>query len=130
MVSTLQGPWDSITALDVFLYAAIALLAVTVFAVPLEGMHGRLQDEKNRALRELTTLLRTASNRLHRDVLANEYEDMGRSKDAISALFLELERLEKTSTWPWDPSTIRGFASTLLLPIFLIQETRFLERLL
>jgi hypothetical protein len=33
-------------------------------------------------------------------------------------------------TWLWNPRTLRGFASTLLLPIFLWLVTRILERIL
>lgn len=55
---------------------------------------------------------------------------MGDTKDAIAALMRERELIKSVSTWPWDPRMIRGFASALLLPVFLWLITRLLERLL
>ncbi len=119
----------SVSVFEVVSYAGMALLAIAVFVVPLGGMRNRLQREKNRALGEVDELYRTASGRLYGDVRNNTYEDMGRTKDAISALLIHRDRLDKISTWPWDPRTLRGFTSALLLPIFLLLAAQLLERL-
>lgn len=119
----------SLSAFDVIFYSGMALLAIAVFVIPLSGMRERLQQEKSRALDEVDELYRTASARLYGDVKSNNYEDMGRTKDAISALLIHRDRLDKISTWPWDPGTVRGFASALLLPIFFLLVAQLLERL-
>ena len=47
---------------------------------------------------------------------------------AITTLIRERELYARISTWPWDAGTIRGFASTLLLPIFLLLVAQLIER--
>lgn len=128
-ISSFQGPIENVSNFELFSFLAIIVLAVAVFVVPLEGMHRLLREERKRELKELNGLLRTVSDRLHDEVRADTYEYIQRSKDALAALTLERERLQKTSTWPWNPGTVRGFSSTLLLPIFLLLVTRLIERL-
>ncbi len=125
---TIPGDVDAITAFEAFFYFSIALLAVAVFVIPLEGMHRRLQDEKTRELGRLSGLLRTASERLHQKISKEEYDHMDQLKDAVQTLILERELVEKTSTWPWEPRTIRGFATSLFLPILLLVISRLIER--
>jgi hypothetical protein len=134
IIISLPAPWEtstvySISAFDVVFYAGMALLAIIVFIIPLQGMRARLQQEKHRALDEVDELYRTASGRLYGNVRNDSYEDTGQTKDAMSALLMHRDRLNKISTWPWDPGTIRGFTSALLLPIFLILVAQLLERL-
>jgi hypothetical protein len=131
---SIPAPWEttasfSVSAFDVFAYAGLAVLAIVVFAVPLEGMRDRLIREKKQALAEVEALYLTASNRLFGDVRDEHYEDMTNTKDALRALLDHHDRLDKVSTWPWNPGTIRGFSSALLLPIFLLLVAQFIERL-
>ncbi len=115
-------------ALDVFLYLAIALLAIVIFVGPLLGMRARLEDAKDRALADVNGLLRAANERLHGKIRSDDNKNMREATSAIAALIRERKLLEKTSTWPWDTATIRGFASTLLLPIFLLVVSQLIER--
>jgi hypothetical protein len=135
MILILPAPWETgaaelITALDIFFYFLIALSAAAVFVIPLEGMHRRLEAEKDSALNEFEELYRSTQERLYHDIKNSRYEEMGRTKEALSALMIHRERLDKTSTWPWNPRTIRGFGSALLVPIILILVGQLLERLL
>ena len=116
------------SALDVFLYIAISMLAIVIFVGPLAGMRARLEDAKDRALSEVNTLLRTATERLHRKISDDDSKNIREATAAISSLVAERDLLQKTSTWPWDTRTLRGFASTLLLPIFLLLFSQFIER--
>ena len=122
------SPSSFSTALDALTFVAIALLAIVIFVGPLAGMRARLEKAKDRALSEVNALLHTANERLHSKVRKNDNKDMRETHSAISALIAERELLEKTSTWPWDTRTIRGFASTLLLPIILLLVTQLIER--
>jgi hypothetical protein len=124
----LQDPLAAITKLDIFFYVTTALLAAAIFIVPLTGMQEQLRKEKERKLRETNDLLQIATEYLHTKVKSGDYAELGGTKDAITALLSERDLLKKTSTWPWDPKTIRGFGSTLLLPILLWVVTRLLER--
>lgn len=109
-------------------YAVYALFAVIVFIVPVMGLRDRIEEEKQRALDETSDLLQVTSDGLHDTIRSRGYDDLKGMETAISALIRERELIQSISTWPWNPRTIRGFATTLLLPIFLWLVTRLLER--
>jgi hypothetical protein len=109
-------------------YIVMAVPAIVVFLVPVMGMRDRLSNEKKRVLHETSDLLQLTSDNLVGKIRAQEYEDLQGMETAIRALIRKREMMAKISTWPWNPGTIRGFASTLLLPILLWLITRFLER--
>lgn len=109
-------------------YAVTMLFAVIVFLVPVMGLRDRIEEEKQRALNETSDLLQSATDDLHTKASRRAYDEVGGIENTISALMRERDLLGKISTWPWDPRTIRGFVSTLLLPIFLWLVTRLLER--
>lgn len=117
------------TPVDLLLYIGIAMLAVIIFVGPLIGMRARLEEAKHQGLSEVNHLLQIANTRLHRKVSENDITDAGEATSVISALMAEREMLEKTSTWPWDTRTVRGFSSTLLLPIFLLFISQLIERI-
>lgn len=118
------------SAFDILLSVTTVLVAVGIFVLPVMGIQDRIEEEKQRVLHQTNGLLQTATDRLHTQVRSGTYENMGDTKDAIAALMRERELIKSVSTWPWDPRTIRGFASALLLPVFLWLITRLLERLL
>lgn len=109
-------------------YLLIGLPAVVVFVVPVLGMRDRLIAEKKRALDDASDLLQTTTDNLESKVRNRDYGEVQGMETAIRALIRKREMLEKISTWPWDTATIRGFASTLLLPVFLWLVTRLLGR--
>jgi hypothetical protein len=115
---------------DILAFAAILLLAIAIFVLPVLGIREQLEAEKQRVLDEASDRLHIATDSLHRKVDLRDYDGLGGTETAISALIRERELFEGISTWPWDPRTIRGFASTLLLPIFIWLTTRLLERFL
>jgi hypothetical protein len=91
-------------------------------------MRNRLKDEKARLLGETNEAIQVTIGRIHNQVISNEYKDIGDLNTAMSALVVERDLIDGISTWPWEPGTLRGFASTLLLPIFVWLVTRLLER--
>jgi hypothetical protein len=46
----------------------------------------------------------------------------------ITSLSAEREVLARVSTWPWEPATLTGFLTTLVLPVLLWVVQRVLER--
>jgi hypothetical protein len=108
----------------------MGILAVAMFFLPLLGMRNRLKDEKARLLRETHLKLQQTIGRVHDQVDSNQYETMSDLKEAMSALMEERNLIIGISTWPWDPGTFRGFATTILLPITLWLVTRLLERII
>lgn len=132
LIGTLSNPSAILGAPPWNIYGLIfiGLLSVTIFVFPIMGMRERLKSVKRKAMKDLNELLRATDERLHNQVKIGDFEDIGGMDTALSALIREREMLEKISTWPWNPGTVRGFASTLLLPIFLWLITRLLERII
>jgi hypothetical protein len=118
------------TGWDIFGYVVTGLVATMVFVVPLLGLRNQLEAEKEGAQIATHDLLQATSHRLHNKINREDYDALARLETAITALIRERELLDKISTWPWSTGTIRGFASTLLLPRFLRLVTRLPERLL
>jgi len=116
------------SAWNIFTYILLVLVTITVFVAPVIGLRDFLEKEKEKKLNETSDLLQDTTENLHNKVKNKDYENIGEMETAISALVRERERLEKISTWPWDTGTLRSFASSLLLPIFLWLVTRLLER--
>jgi hypothetical protein len=123
-------PYSFQTALDILLFGGTGLLAIGIFVMPVIGLQSRLDEEKERELSQTHTQLQVVRERLHNQVRMDKFEKMNTNKDAIEALIRERELIMSVSTWPWDPKTIRGFVSALLLPILLGLVTQLLEYLI
>jgi hypothetical protein len=108
----------------------VGVLAVFAFALPLLGMRNRLTDEKARLIGEVNARIQVTIERIHAQVDSDMHESVGDLKTAMSALVEERKLIEAISTWPWETNTLRGFVTTLLLPIFLWLITSLLERLI
>ena len=129
LIGFIRDPSAAIDSWNIYGYVLMAVVAISVFVAPIIGLRELLEKEKERRLDEASDLLQTTTDSLHKKVKNKDYENIGGLETAISALTRERELFEKVSTWPWDTSTLRGFASSLLLPIFLWLVTRLLERL-
>jgi len=121
---------STFTELNLLFLVGIALLAISVFLIPLLGMRSRLRDEKARLIGEANAGIERTVGRIHDRVNSDKYDDMGGLNSALSALVAERGLLQGISTWPWEVSTLGGFVSSLLLPIVLLFVARLLERLL
>jgi hypothetical protein len=115
---------------SVTLSVATVIVAIGIFVLPIMGIQNRIEQEKDRELHKIDELLQSATDRLHNQVGSDNYGAMGDIRHAIEALTHERDLVLGVSTWPWNPRTLRGFASALLLPIFLWLVTRLLERIL
>lgn len=126
----LLDPNTSITTVEVFWYTAISILSIAIFILPIIGIRRQLEEEKEKALNHTSDLIQKTSSNLHQKISQGKYEDLHGMETAISALIRERELLEKVSTWPWNPGTLRGFASALLLPIVIWLITELLDRVI
>lgn len=116
------------SSMSIILNAGIILSALGVFVLPIIGIRDDLETEKRRTLEGINNLLKTTMSNLHERLEAGNYHDVPAMEKGISALIQERELVTRISTWPWDLRTFRSFASTLLLPIFLIIVSRLIER--
>jgi hypothetical protein len=105
------------------------LFALVTFVWPLFGAHRLLQQEKARWKGEVARQMEAVARKLHHRVNTDDMQGMDALKDALDGLVVEGGVLDKVSTWPWDPQTLRTVVTALLLPVVIWVITRVLERL-
>jgi hypothetical protein len=125
-----QGALGGMSAVDSGAVVVLMLLSAAVFILPLNRMRRRLQHEKSRLIQEVDWRVEATTQRLHGAVDSGAF---GKTRDlavALSALKDEKLQLRTISTWPWDNATLRGFLSSIGLPVLLWFITTYLGRLL
>jgi hypothetical protein len=110
--------------------AIISILSLSAFILPLQGINRRLAREKKALLMEIHKRIRRAFNELNHDFDTNQFSRMSEREKSIASLERQKAYVEKIPTWPWQPTTMRGFVSALLLPIAIWITQQILERLL
>ena len=125
----LWSNWQFGSLADASVGVAFILVALGTFVWPLLGAHNLLQQERAHRKSEVGRRLEAVTNELHRRTDAGDYSDMANMDHAIDGLIKERGVLDKVSTWPWEPETVRVVVTALLLPAVLWTITRVLERL-
>jgi hypothetical protein len=105
-----------------------AVMAVVTFVWPLLGIHRRLVEEKQRLLRECSQRLEATIAELHGRVDAGELHSVDELRDAMTSLEIERSALTRIPTWPWQPETLRGLITALLLPVAVLLIQFVLQR--
>ncbi len=125
-----HGVLGSMSIVDTGTVIFVLLTSGAIFILPLRGMHRRLQNEKSRLIQEVDWRLEAMSRRLHSAVDSGAFAKTRDVAVAMSALKDEKQQLRTISTWPWDTATLRGFLSSIGLPVLLWLITRYLGRLM
>lgn len=108
----------------------VAALGLTAFVWPLLGIHRLLVTEKEQAIAAVTQRLKTSYEGLNRRVDEGRFEETASLSEAANGLQGELAYLEKILTWPWQPETVRGVLTAVVLPILLWLVATALERMM
>ncbi|HEX5590141.1 MAG TPA: hypothetical protein VFX65_07630 [Candidatus Limnocylindrales bacterium] len=106
------------------------LIALVAFVAPLTGAHARLEAQKDQLQDATEQRIRGLLRDLDRDVDARELGQVDAYQKTLAALLVERDVLAKLPTWPWSTATLRGFVSTILLPLALFVVQQVLSRLL
>jgi len=114
--------------MSIILNVVIIFIALGVFVLPIIGIRDDLETEKRRTLEVVNDILKSTMGNLHERLEEGDYQDVPAMEKGINALIQERELFMRISTWPWDLKTFRSFASTLLVPIFLLVVSRVVER--
>jgi hypothetical protein len=114
---------------EVVALAAVVLTSAALFVLPLNGMHRRLVREKSRLVTVSNLHFETAAADLHSLMHSGKFDAVDGLSKAMTSLVVERDTLKKLSTWPWEPDTLRGFLSSIGLPIVLWLITTVLSRL-
>jgi hypothetical protein len=109
---------------------ASVLLALIIFMAPLMSIRSRTQNEKQQEQIVIDQRLKSILGEVNQYVDSGELSKVGDLGDAIDVLLKEREILAGISSVPWEQSTLREFASSVLLPVILWLVTRFLGEVL
>lgn len=105
------------------------LIALAAFVAPLTGAHARLEAQKDRLQDATEQRIRGLLEQLDRDLDAPDLARVDGYHKALTTLLVERDILAKLPIWPWSTSTLRGFVSTILLPLGLFVLQQLLGRL-
>ncbi|MDL2336116.1 MAG: hypothetical protein QFC55_08810 [Chloroflexota bacterium] len=75
-----------------------------------------------------TERLKGILDALHRAADAHDYTSADALNKMLASAIAERDLLTRLPTWPWTTTTIRGFASALLLPVVIFVITRAIDR--
>lgn len=119
---------NGLGATSILEVSAFSLLVAVIFVWPLLDAHRLLQQEKESLQAENAKHLRDVIGELHRRKEAGEFAQMDGINKAMDSLMKEQTVLDKISTWPWQPETLRWLGTAVLLPVLIWLITRALER--
>jgi hypothetical protein len=117
-----------LSQVDLVLVAAMILISAAVFAVPLYDMRRRLEALKKNALQQCDHRFHSAAQRLHARLDAGRLRDLEALNHAMATLTLERDALQRISTWPWAAETLRGYLSSIALPVFVFLLGRYIGK--
>ena len=115
-------------ASSIFEAVISSIILVIIFIWPLLGARRLLREAKAKARTEAQQQFKATVAELHRRREAGDFGEMAGINEALDGLMKEQSVLEKISTWPWQPETLRGVGTAILLPIAVWAITRLLER--
>ncbi len=119
-----------VSVIDLAGIAVVLTMATLVFVVPLYGLHRRLAQEKANALMTVGASFSSTTQELHSRIAQGTFDQLGGVNTALTSLVIERDALRRASTWPWEVETLRGFLSSVALPIALWLVTALLGRVI
>lgn len=122
--------WDQISIPDLASVVLMVTGGILLFFLPLLGMRRRLVEEKARLSAQVGRYLESTIQALHDDVesgagAGDRMDDVGKT---LANLVLERDIVAKLPTWPWSTATLRGFVTSIVLPISVWVATTLLGR--
>lgn len=123
-------PWLSHDFLVIGSWLIGIVAALAGFILPLLGIHRRLVEEKQQWQTEAGQWLKLSIGDFHQLIAERKLEDVERMLKVIEGVNREQAILAQIPTWPWQPGTIRGLATTIVVPILLSLVVQILDHLM
>lgn len=121
---------ESSIILTVLFVSPLIPLAILSFLYPTWGIHRRIQNKKETALRENGRQIERVHQTLYQHLRKNDHKKSGDLEKSLNSLYRMREQIEKIPTWPWNPGAFRNFLSAVFLPLGLWALQRLLSNLL
>jgi hypothetical protein len=106
------------------------IIAAVAFVLPVYGLHGRLEAEKERLQDEAEGRLKALLAELNRDVDSRDYGRADSLNKTLDSMLQQRDALAKLPTWPWSTGTLRAIVTAILLPMLLFVLQLVLTRVL
>ena len=123
--SLILWPQFLFTPVGYFLQGLSLFLSLTLFFAPLAQIGNRRRRSKQKVLYQLTDDLKQLHQELHTALRKGNRQGVERLRAALGALKDEMELVQKISTWPWQPDTLRNLLAPLLIPVIVYLVQRF-----
>lgn len=115
---------DSAIIFSVLFLTPLVPLAILSFLYPTLGIHRRIQNKKETALRENGRQIEKAHRTLYQHLGKSDHKKSGDLEKTLNNLYKMREQIERIPTWPWGPGAFRNFLSAVFLPLglWLVQQ--------
>ena len=111
----------------VVVLVVVLALAGGSFVAPLWGAHRLLAAEKNRQQDELGRRMESAVGTLQAQVDNGDVAAAGAMAPVLEGLTSADRTLDRISTWPWEPDTLRAVVTALVAPVVIYVVTQALD---
>ena len=99
---------------------ALTILAVSIFVLPLWGVHRLMEMEKERALHEINLHFEAVFSKFNQRFEQDDFSTIERLNGTISSLEIQHKRVSAIPTWPWKSETSRLVLTAIALPLMLM----------
>ena len=123
-------PSQLLTPAALFYVVLVLGGSLLYFFAPLSSINTRMRKEKERLLAEIGTDLEDIYNLVHSSVRSRKFAQVDKLRNSIPALKDQLEIVRRSSTWPWQPETLRNLLAPMLIPVVVYILQRYLGALL
>lgn len=109
---------------------ASTILAVAVFALPLYGIHRRMEEEKEKLLYAQDLKFEAIFAEFDEAFRSGNDEVLNRLNGTIASLEIQQNGIKAIPTWPWKPETAQFTLTAITLPLVLAILQFLVERAL
>jgi hypothetical protein len=103
-------------------------LAISVFVLPLYGIHRLMEAAKDRMLHEINLRSEAVFSKFNKGLRDDEYSEIDRLNGTIASLEIQYNRIKAIPTWPWKPETAQFALTAIALPLVLAVLRFLVER--
>lgn len=106
----------------------ITALALSVFVLPLYGIHRLMEAAKDRMLHEINLRSEEVFSKFNKGLRDDDTSAIDRLNGTIASLEIQYNRIKVIPTWPWKPETAQIALTAIALPLVLAALRFLVER--
>jgi hypothetical protein len=95
----------------------ISIMAFSVFAWPLWGVHKLLEMEKEKELHKIDLHFNAVFSIFNQRIQDEDYAGSDNLNGMITSLEIQQRKIKAIPTWPWRPDTLRSLLTVIALPV-------------